>query len=164
MFDWIEESSFWTIFLILHGLSSVALLGALTHQAFAGFKQKKFNNPSSFIGRFQGVHPGVYTKAICILWVVTFLLGGFIYAQYRIAVRIPLESAGFWVTQGFFELKENWSSIGLFLLPAYYYLWREQLSEALVRSRNYLTAVLAIICWFTFLVGHVVNNVRGFGS
>jgi hypothetical protein len=24
--------------------------------------------------------------------------------------------------------------------------------------------VLAFICWFNFLVGHVLNNVRGFGS
>jgi hypothetical protein len=27
-----------------------------------------------------------------------------------------------------------------------------------------VTALLAFICWFNFLVGHVLNNVRGFGS
>ncbi|MEI7531166.1 MAG: hypothetical protein WCK52_04470 [Betaproteobacteria bacterium] len=163
MLNWISEPAFWTIFLILHGLSAVALLGALTHQALAAFKDSARSSPD-FIGRFTSVHSAVYTKAICILWIVTFVLGGFIYAKYRIAIRIPLEASEFWWTQGFFELKENWSSIGLLLLPAYYCLWQAQLNESLIRARNYLTGILAIICWFTFLVGHVVNNTRGFGS
>jgi len=91
-------------------------------------------------------------------------LGGYIYAQYRIAIRIPLEASGYWRTQGFFELKENWSSMGLFLLPGYYAMWCMQLNESFIKARSYLTAMLAIICWFSFLVGHIVNNVRGFGS
>lgn len=164
MFDWISESAFWTIFLILHGLCAVALLGAITHQFFAAFKTRGSSGSSDFIGRFKGVSPGVYTKAICILWLITFILGGYIYAQYRIAIRIPLEASGYWRTQGFFELKENWSSMGLFLLPGYYAMWCMQLNESFIKARSYLTAMLAIICWFSFLVGHIVNNVRGFGS
>lgn len=164
MFDWISESAFWTVFLILHGLCAVALLGAITHQFFAAFKTRGSSGSSDFIGRFKGVSPGVYTKAICILWLITFILGGYIYAQYRIAIRIPLEASGYWRTQGFFELKENWSSMGLFLLPGYYAMWCMQLNESFIKARSYLTAMLAIICWFSFLVGHIVNNVRGFGS
>lgn len=164
MLDWISEAAFWTIFLILHGLCSIALLGAITHQAFAAFREQGTSKATDFVGRFRGVSPGIYTKAICLLWVMTFLLGGYIYAQYRISIRIPLESAGFWKTQGFFELKENWSSMGLFLLPAYYCMWQDASNQEFMKPRKYLTAMLAIVCWFSFLVGHVVNNVRGFGS
>ena len=39
-----------------------------------------------------------------------------------------------------------------------------ELNESFIKARSYLTAMLAIICWFSFLVGHIVNNVRGFGS
>jgi hypothetical protein len=27
-----------------------------------------------------------------------------------------------------------------------------------------VTLVLAVMCWFLFIVGHVLNNARGFGS
>jgi hypothetical protein len=27
-----------------------------------------------------------------------------------------------------------------------------------------VTLVLAAMCWFLFIVGHVLNNTRGFGS
>jgi hypothetical protein len=27
-----------------------------------------------------------------------------------------------------------------------------------------VTLVLAVMCWFLFIVGHIVNNTRGFGS
>jgi hypothetical protein len=37
-------------------------------------------------------------------------------------------------------------------------------SPAEVRARTVLTALLAFIVWWNFLVGHILNNVRGFGS
>jgi uncharacterized repeat protein (TIGR01451 family) len=30
-------------------------------------------------------------------------------------------------------------------------------------ARKWITVLLAMLCWFSFLVGHVLNNVRGFG-
>jgi len=30
--------------------------------------------------------------------------------------------------------------------------------------RKWLTVTMAGMCWFIFLTGHIVNNVRGFGS
>jgi cytosine/adenosine deaminase-related metal-dependent hydrolase len=55
---------------------------------------------------------------------VTFFFGAWIYTKYRMYVRIPIEQAGYWKTQGFFELKEHLASIGLGLLPIYWYLWK----------------------------------------
>src|SRR3954454_13510274 len=58
------------------------------------------------------------------MWVVTFILGAFIYTKYRIYIRIPIEQASFWKTQGFFELKEHFASFGLGILPIYWYFWK----------------------------------------
>ena len=30
--------------------------------------------------------------------------------------------------------------------------------------RKGVTLVLAVMCWFLFIVGHVLNNTRGFAS
>ena len=117
-----------------------------------------------FVTRFRSVSGPSYAAAVCVLWVLAFIFGAWIYTKYRIYVRIPIEQAGFWKTQGVFELKEHLTSIGLGLLPFYWYLWKNFRNAAYASARKWLTVVLAAICWFAFLVGHIVNNVRGFGS
>ena len=54
-----------------------------------------------------------YAAAVCVLWIVTFIFGAWIYTKYRMYVRIPIEQQGFWKTQGVFELKEHLAVIGL---------------------------------------------------
>jgi hypothetical protein len=108
------------------------------------------------VGNPVGVTPG--------LWVLTWIMGAWIYTKYRIYVRIPIEQAGHWKTQGFFELKEHAATIGSGLLPLYWYFWKNAQERAYDGARIGLTVVLALFCWFNFIVGHVVNNVRGFGS
>jgi hypothetical protein len=50
------------------------------------------------------------------------------------------------------------------LLPAYWAFWRQPLSEDYAAARKNVTLLLAIIVWANFLVGHIANNARGFGS
>ena len=66
--------------------------------------------------------------------------------------------------QGFFYFKEHVVSIGLTLLPAYWYFWKNAQNAEYDTARKMTTIVLAVTCWFAFLVGHVLNNTRGFGS
>jgi hypothetical protein len=105
-----------------------------------------------------------YATAVCVLWVFTFIMGAWIYTKYRIYIRIPIEELGYWKTQGFFDLKEHVVSLGLGLLPIYWYLWKNPRAAEFASARKWVTLVLAAICWLAFLTGHVVNNVRGFGS
>ena len=100
----------------------------------------------------------------CILWVLTFIVGSYIYTKYRIYVRIPIEQAGHWKAQGFFDFKEHVASIGLVLLPVYWYLWKNAQNPEYDTARKAVTVYLAVACWFLFIVGHVLNNTRGFGS
>ncbi len=166
IFDYISVNTFWTILFTVHALLAVALLGALTHQAAAVLTRPRAGTVGSaggFVTRFRSVSGPAYATAVCVLWILTFILGGWIYAKYRIYVRIPIEQEGFYKTLGAFELKEHFTTIGLGLLPLYWHLWKNVRHAAYDSARKWLTVVLAGICWYAFLAGHVVNNVRGFG-
>jgi len=165
VFDTISVNTFWTILLIVHGLLAVALLGALTHQAMAVVMPvRRAAGADRFVTRFRAVSGPRYANAVCVLWVITFIFGAWIYTKYRIHIRIPIEQQGFWKTQGVFELKEHLVTFGLGSLPIYWYLWKNPGNPEYDSARKWLTAWLAVICWYAFLVGHIVNNVRGFGS
>ena len=162
--DYISVTTFWTILFTLHALLAVALLGALTHQAAAVLAPARAGSGHSFVTHFRSVSGPRYAGAVCVLWILAFIFGGWIYTKYRIYVRIPIEQEGFWKTLGAFELKEHLVTIGLGLLPVYWYLWTSAHNAAYASARKWLTVVLAVICWYAFLTGHIVNNVRGFGS
>jgi len=148
-----------TVLLIVHGLFAVALLGAITHQA-AAVLLPAARPAGSFVGRFRAVPGPSYVNAIVVLYLVTAVLGGVLYTEYRIGVRTVVEQLGMWPAHGAFELKEHFAAIGLGLLPAYWYYWR---FTGEPRTRAVLTAFLAVIVWWNFLVGHILNNIRGFG-
>jgi hypothetical protein len=165
LLDFITVNTYWTILFTFHALLAVALLGALTHQAMSVLMPvRQAAGPGGFVTRFRSVQGAGYAAAVCVLWVVTFIFGAWIYTRYRMYVRIPIEQQGFWKTQGVFELKEHLASIGLGLLPIYWLLWKHARNPDYDSARKWLTVVLAGMVWFMFLVGHIVNNVRGFGS
>jgi hypothetical protein len=63
-----------------------------------------------------------------------------------------------------FDLKEHVAVLGLFLLPIYWYLWKNVRNAEYDSPRRWLTVLMAAMAWYLFLVGHFLNNVRGFGS
>ena len=44
--------------------------------------------------RFRAVTGPAYATAVCVLWVLTWLMGAWIYTKYRIYIRIPIEQNG----------------------------------------------------------------------
>jgi hypothetical protein len=161
----ISVNTFWTILLIIHGLFAIALIGALTHQAASVIMPARATaGPGGFVTRFRSVQGAGYATAICVLYILTFIMGAWIYTKYRIYVRIPIEQAGYWKTQGFFDFKEHVATLGLVMLPAYWFFWKNARAPEYDAARKGSTVVLAAMVWFLFLVGHVLNNTRGFGS
>jgi len=152
-----------TFLLIIHSLAAVALLGALTHQAISVWWPAR-QRTGSFVSSLRSVPSMTYTNAIVGLFVFTAILGAIVYTEYRITVRITLQDYRLRVPEGAFELKEHLIAIGLGLLPAYWYYWRPALAKEYARTRAIVTSLLAAIVWYGFLVGHVLNNIRGFGS
>jgi len=153
----------WITLLVAHGLAAFMLLGAVTHQAIGVWLPARTKS-ATFLNRLRAVPPASYVNAIVVLFLTTAILGGIIYTNYRIGARLTLERGRFWKTFGAFELKEHIVTIGLAILPAYWYFWRAPLREEYARTRAMLTTVLGFVVWWGFLVGHLANNVRGLGT
>jgi hypothetical protein len=153
----------WLVLLIVHGLLAFLLLGAITHQAIGAWAPARAKT-GHFVERVRSVRSASYVNAVIVLYVVTAILGGWIYSNYRISARLTLEQGAYWKTFGAFELKEHFVALGLGLLPAYWYFWRSPLAEDNAHTRLILTSLLAFIVWWGFLVGHLTNNVRGLGT
>ena len=152
-----------TALLIVHGLVAVALIGAITHQTLATWAPAGAG-PKSFFGRFRSVPSPAFANAVVALYLIAALLGAIVYLDFRIEVRPILERDNHWRAIGLFDLKEHFISIGLALLPAYWLCWRRAAEKEWGRTRAAVTAVLAFVVWFGFLMGHVLNNILGFGS
>ena len=152
-----------TALLIIHGLVAVALLGAITHQTLATWAPAGAA-PGSFFRRFCAVPSAAFANAIVVLYVVSVILGGIVYLDFRVDIRPGLERAGHWQALGLFDLKEHFVAIGLALLPAYWVCWRRPRADEPGQKRAALTSILAFTVWWSFLIGHVVNNIMGFGA
>jgi len=147
--------------LILHGLLAVALLGAITHQALSVLPAPATPRGRTFIDRFRGVNGPAYATPIVVLFVITAIGGALLYPQYRVDVRPALEDTQNAAANGVFEIKEHLIAIGLGLLPAYWLVWRQSLDAAGASARRGLTWLLAFFVWWSFIVGHVLNDIRG---
>src|SRR6202795_2420463 len=152
----VSTNTFWSLWLFVHLILAVGLLGALTHQAMAVALPVR-RPAGGIVTRFRAVPAAGYAAAVCILWVLTFIVGSYIYTKYRIYIRIPIEQARFWKTQGFFDFKEHIASIGLVLLPAYWYFWKNAQNPEYDTARKMTTIVWAWTCWFAFLGAHIPN-------
>ena len=158
-----------TFLLILHGLAAVVLLGGLTHQALAAIwparKSAGKHANAVMANSFRAVNAQLYTNTNVVLYLVTFELGALIYTAYRLAVRTWIENARLWSISGMFEVKEQLLAIGLGMLPLYWLLWRkvddQPLDPQFANARAWVTGILCVVVWYSFVAGHIVNNVRG---
>ncbi len=148
-----------TFLLILHGLCAVALMGGLTHQAIAVLLPAQ--TTGGFVTAYRAVSAARFTNANIILYIVTFILGAIIYSPYRVAVRTWIERARLWHISGLFEMKEQVLAIGLGMLPFFWLMWRSPKDPGTATARKWTTVILCLVVWYSFIAGHIVNNVRG---
>jgi hypothetical protein len=162
IFDIIREDTFWRILLFIHFVLAVAVLAAVTLQAVAVLMPAR-QVAGGFIDR-SPIPAASYATLIVILYVAQALMGAWIYIKYRTYVRIPMEQFKHWWTVGSFEIKEHVVAMGMGLLPAYWYFWREPNSAEHAIVRKWVTIFLMLSVWYAFVVGHVANDFRGVGS
>ena len=145
--------------ILLHGLLAVVLLGGITHQAVAVAWPSR--SKSGIANSYRATNSSVYTNANIVLYLATAILGGIIYPVYRVGVRTFLENARLMAATGSFELKEQFVTIGLGMLPLYWLLWNRPPAGRGNAARMAVTLILCAIVWYGFLVGHILNNIRG---
>jgi hypothetical protein len=153
----------WIALVITHGLLAFLLLGAITHQVVSAWAPVRAG-AGNFVARFRAVGSANYANSVVVLYLVTAAFGSVIYTNYRITARLTLEQGHYWKSFGAFEIKEHLIAIGLALLPAYWWFWRQPLDGKDAVTRKLLTALLAFIVWWAFLAGHIANNIRGLGT
>ena len=159
----ISIQTFWKILLFVHFALAVVLLAGVSLQSVAVLTLPARQTIGNVVERAP-VPAAAYTTLIVILYVLQALMGAWIYVKYRTYVRIPMEGFRHWWTVGSFEFKEHVVTMGLALLPAYWYFWREPQSDQHATIRKLVTIFLAFTVWYSFVVGHVANDFRGVGS
>jgi hypothetical protein len=112
--------------------------------------------PYSASGRVRQCHRGSLRKRRA--------AGAVVYLSFKVDIQPTLERDHYWRAMGFFDLKEDFVAIGLGLLPAYWISWRRPIVNEPGRTAAALTAILAFVVWWGFLIGHVMNNILGFGA
>ena len=148
--------AFWTI---LHGIVAIGLLGAVTHQGLTVWRRPV---PSQrFVDRFRAVPAVRFANAIAILYVLTFALGAYVYPVFVLDVKGAVADYGMRKTIGIFQIKEHVAVIGLVMLPAYWHYWRTVPLTQSVHTRRFLTTLMMIAVWWSLVVGHILNNVKG---
>src|SRR5436305_14788576 len=158
--DFMQGQTFWRGLLFLHFVMALTLLAAVTLQAVTVLMPARQAAVGNFIERVRPVPAPTVAAMIVILYVPTFLLGAWVYIKYRTYVRIPMEQLGHWWTVGSFEIKEHVVTMGMVLLPAYWYFWRQPSAEY-GNERKWLTLFLAFADWYAFPVGHPATDFPG---
>jgi hypothetical protein len=144
---------------IIHGLLAIALLGAITHQGFSAWRKPA---PARlFVDRFRAVPSLGYTNAVVVLYLITFAFGAYIYPTFVLDVKASVSDAGMRSTIGVFQIKEHVAVIGLALLPAYWHYWKRAPLTVNLLTRRVLTGIIMLSTWWSLVIGHVLNNVRG---
>jgi hypothetical protein len=148
-------------FLVLvHALVSIALVGAITHQAISLWRVPAVASRSLLL-RLRGVPGQGYTNAVIGLYLTNFALGIVLYPFYRLEVRPLLEDLYLLAPAGLFETKEHLAALGLGLLPLYWLAWQGTGGGTARRPRLAVTLLLAGFVWWALLAGHIANNIRG---
>lgn len=153
----------YSVLVIVHLLLAITLLGALTHQTVAVLRPVGPAAPS-LARAYRGVRVDLYTNAVIVLFLLTAIAGMFLYGPYRLTILPFFYGHGLKLFGGIFELKEHFVVIGLALLPVYWMLWKKTPLTEQRAWRATVTTILAAFVWYSFLVGHVLNNLKGFGT
>src|SRR6476619_156866 len=101
----------------------------------------------------RAVPSAAFANAIIILYLITALLGAVVYLYFKVHIQPDLQRDRHWTALGLLDLKEDFLAVRLGVLPAYWVCWRRPLGDERGWARAALTAVLAFIVWWSFLVG-----------
>lgn len=149
-----------TVLLLLHGLGAVFLLGAVSHQAIGVWKTKPLP-AGNFFQSLINVRGASYTNAIVVLYIVVSIGGAIIYPAYVMDVKASLNDARMLSAIGAFEIKEHFAIVGIAILPTYWYFWKRKAPSEELITRRLVTSFLAALVWWNFMIGHILNNIKG---
>ena len=139
---------------IIHLLTGVFLLGALTHHLWLVIR-REVSTYAKAVRRFS--FWAVLSYLVCFAW------GCFVYPYFRYYVRFLVQDKRAPEATGLFEIKEHWIAIGLAILPFYYLTSRavNQLDKRDLRLHQASVVGMNVVVWYSFVVGAVLVLLRG---
>jgi hypothetical protein len=152
IYIWGERLSQINIF--IHLLTSVFLLGALTHHFWLVIKGEVISHAKA-VRRFS--FWAATSFLVCFVW------GSFVYPYFRYYVRFLVQDKQApWAT-GLFEIKEHWIALGLAILPFYYLSSRtvKELNQRDLRLHQASVVGMNVVVWYSFVVGAVLVYLKG---
>ena len=144
---------------VLHGATSVVLIGAATHHAL---QMRHYLR-----GRFErAALERTYARVVAVAYVLTFALGAALYPTYRVHVRglyLDRYAPGF---AELFDVKETYASLTLVIAVALGALagtrWQAE-APGLARVYAVMSFIVCAVVWFNAIAGMLVASVRGVG-
>jgi hypothetical protein len=143
-------------FLMLHAAAAITLIGSTTHSGILAYMALKGQPLRPRLRR-------VYTAVQFWAYLATFGLGMVMYPEFRVAVRAEYLDAYAPLAVGFFEVKEHWAGIGLFVLICCYPMSRRidiRRPTDDVRLYNILSMALVPIVWMNLFTGLMLVSIR----
>lgn len=148
------------VLLVVHAAAAIALVGSATHNGILAVRHLAGHSTRARLQR-------VYVRVVGWAYLTTFGLGLAIYPSFRVGVReawldehVPLASR-------FFEIKEHWLALGLFILAAYWPMSRTvNVARRTADARLYhvLGIALALIVLMATFTGLSLTAIRPVGG
>lgn len=144
------------LFLIIHALFAILLLGSMTHHVLIATRY--------FWGNFKKIRlEKLYVKVAFVSYVITFALGSIIYPSYRYHVRDQYFDIHAPWASNLFDIKEHWSAIGLAIFIIFFLMSLKiepKKDKAYLFTYVFFSIVLAIIVWFSLISGLILTSVK----
>jgi hypothetical protein len=141
------------VFLIFHDVLATALLIVISWQAVAAWAPRIVPAGPLAVLRLR--------DTVTALLVLVIALGAILYPSYRFTVRPYLETNELRALNGAFEIKEHFAALILMMLPAYRAVWHSRAPHDPSGARRVLSGLLCAMVWWNFVIGHVMNSIKG---
>ena len=158
MYDVVFQGALAKLWVMLHAVSAIVLVGAATHQAVVTW--------GALRGRPRPRLARVYGAVIAVSYVATTFLGALAYPAFRVNVRgLYLDANAAWASN-LFDIKEDFAALGLPLALGAWWLGRVATRAADPTSRPLPLSVVAVfgtaaIVWFGVVSGLLITLTRG---
>ena len=143
--------------LMLHALTAILLLGAMTHHVLLSVPY--------LWGNFKKIRlEKLYVRVAFVAYLLSFTLGALIYPNYRYHVRhLHFDPHLPWASN-LFDIKEHWAGIGLALFIAFLVISRvidPPTDRPMLGVYVFLSVTLTLIVWFNVLSGLLLTSYKG---
>lgn len=158
MYDVVFQGALAKLWVMLHAVVAIVLVGAATHQAVVLW--------GALRGRPRPRLARIYGAVIAVSYVATTLLGALAYPAFRVNVRgLYLDANAAWASN-LFDIKEDLAALGLPLALGAWWLGRVATRAGESATRPLPLTVVAVfgtaaIVWFGVVSGLLITLTRG---